>query len=69
MAKVWTPGEFVQGKTDAELGEALGHEANILVGEATAAMELGVVGDIVQKRAVTKVVSVMRERVTANQAT
>ena len=68
MAKGWTPGESVQGKTGAELDEALGHEANILVSEATAAMELGVVGDIVQKRAMTKVVSVMRERVTANQA-
>tara|TARA_B100001093_G_C26537845_1_gene888868 strand:- start:34 stop:336 length:303 start_codon:yes stop_codon:yes gene_type:complete len=65
VAKGWTPGESVQGKTGEELDEALGHEANMLVGEAMEPLELGSIGSIVQKRAVVKVVSVMRERATA----
>ena len=53
----------LKNKTGAELDEALAHEANALITEVIAPLDLGMVADIVRRTAVDKVVEALRAKV------
>lgn len=65
LSNGWSPNEQMRQRTGGDLDDALGDEANDLVSEFIAPLNLGLAADILRRLAVDKMVSVMRQKIIA----